>query len=146
MKGWARVPIKRIWSDFSVAFQKIIFLVIHFGIKNGKTLVSNNKSLMSQFLRNKKFATILYNGYWYVSGAFQSKLKYITYVGVFEQHEKLHCIAKYSNTLKEMKCTRISVFASRRGVQFFSLSNWLFCGNFLAAEAYLLLLFEAQPT
>lgn len=70
MKGWARVPIKRIWSDFSVAFQKIIFLVIHFGIKNGKTLVSNNK--------------------------------YITYVGVFEQHEKLHCIAKYSNTLKEM--------------------------------------------
>ena len=81
--------------------------------------MSNNKSLMSQFLRNKKFATILYNGYWYVSGAFQSKLKYITYVGVFEQHEKLHCIAKYSNTLKEMKCTRISVFASRRGVQFF---------------------------
>lgn len=105
MKGWARVPIKRIWSDFSVAFQKIIFLVIHFGIKNGKTLVSNNK--------------------------------YITYVGVFEQHEKLHCIAKYSNTLKEMKCTRISVFASRRGVQFFSLSNWLFCSKFFGGGSLL---------
>ena len=75
---------------------------------------------MSQFLRNKKFATILYNGCWYVSGAFQSKLKYITYVGVFEQHEKLHCIAKYSNTLKRNEMhSNISFCLQKRRSIFF---------------------------